>query len=90
MTDSHDDAVRREFTRQEPSFARADAYYAALAAGTLAALRPLAATARGRRRTRDRLRAIRRPGRRAARAPHQRGRDGGASLRAQVSAYFGA
>ena len=41
MTDSHDDIVRREFTRQEPSFARADAYYAALAASTVAALQPL-------------------------------------------------
>ncbi len=42
MNDSHDDVVRREFTRQEPSFARADAYYASLGAGTVAALRPLA------------------------------------------------
>jgi SAM-dependent methyltransferase len=41
MSDSHDDVVRREFTRQEPSFARADAYYASLAAGTVAALQPL-------------------------------------------------
>ena len=41
MNDAHDDVVRREFTRQEPSFSRADAYYASLAAGTLAALRPL-------------------------------------------------
>jgi ubiquinone/menaquinone biosynthesis C-methylase UbiE len=42
MNDSHDDIVRREFTRQEPSFSRADAYYASLAASTVAALQPLA------------------------------------------------
>ena len=42
MSESHDDVVRREFTRQEPSFARADAYYAALGASTVAALQPLA------------------------------------------------
>lgn len=42
MSDSHDDVVRREFTRQEGSFTRADAYYAQLGAGTLAALQPLA------------------------------------------------
>jgi ubiquinone/menaquinone biosynthesis C-methylase UbiE len=42
MSDSHDDVVRREFTRQEPSFSRADAYYASLGAGTVAALEPLA------------------------------------------------
>jgi SAM-dependent methyltransferase len=41
MSDSHDDVVRREFTRQEPSFASTDAYYASLGAGTLAALQPL-------------------------------------------------
>lgn len=41
MSESHDDVVRREFTRQEPSFARADAYYAALGASTVAALQPL-------------------------------------------------
>jgi SAM-dependent methyltransferase len=41
MSESHDDVVRREFTRQEPSFSRADAYYAALGAGTVAALQPL-------------------------------------------------
>jgi SAM-dependent methyltransferase len=41
MSESHDDVVRREFTRQEPSFARVDAYYASLAAGTVAALQPL-------------------------------------------------
>ncbi len=41
MSDSHDDVVRREFTRQEPSFSRADAYYASLGAGTVEALRPL-------------------------------------------------
>jgi SAM-dependent methyltransferase len=42
LSDSHDEIVRREFTRQEPSFARADAYYAGLAASTVAALQPLA------------------------------------------------
>ena len=42
MSESHDDVVRREFARQEPSFARADAYYASLGAGTVAALQPLA------------------------------------------------
>ena len=41
MSESHDDVVRREFARQAPSFARADAYYASLGAGTLAALQPL-------------------------------------------------
>jgi SAM-dependent methyltransferase len=41
MADAHDDVVRREFTRQEPSFSRADAYYASLATGTVAALQPL-------------------------------------------------
>lgn len=41
MSESHDDVVRREFTRQEPSFSRADAYYAALGASTVAALQPL-------------------------------------------------
>ncbi len=41
MTESHDDVVRREFTRQEASFARTDAYYAQLGAGTVAALQPL-------------------------------------------------
>jgi SAM-dependent methyltransferase len=41
VNDSHDDVVRREFTRQEPSFSRTDAYYASLGAGTVAALRPL-------------------------------------------------
>jgi ubiquinone/menaquinone biosynthesis C-methylase UbiE len=41
MSDSHDDVIRREFTRQEPSFSRADAPYASLAADTVAALQPL-------------------------------------------------
>ena len=41
MTESHDDVVRREFTRQAPSFSGTDAYYASLAQGTVAALRPL-------------------------------------------------
>jgi ubiquinone/menaquinone biosynthesis C-methylase UbiE len=41
MSESHDDVVRREFTRQEPSFSRTDAYYAALGASTVAALQPL-------------------------------------------------
>jgi len=41
MSESHDDVVRREFTRQEPSFARADAYYASLGTSTVAALQPL-------------------------------------------------
>jgi ubiquinone/menaquinone biosynthesis C-methylase UbiE len=42
VSESHDDVVRREFARQEPSFARADAYYASLGDGTVAALQPLA------------------------------------------------
>jgi len=42
VSESHDDVVRREFTRQAPSFSRTDAYYASLAKGTLAALEPLA------------------------------------------------
>lgn len=41
MTESHDDVVRREFTRQAPSFSRVDAHYASLAQGTVAALQPL-------------------------------------------------
>ena len=43
MSESHDDVIRREFTRQQPSFSRTDAYYASLGASTVAALQPLAA-----------------------------------------------